>query len=154
MTHRISWPRSLPFLAVSVMLAPLSTAQAPPPSAPPTISLPAPLARVLTDYEAAWRNEDAVSLATLFTEDGFVLASGSPPVQGRLQIQKHYAHAGGPLVLRALAFAVEGTVGYIIGGYGQQEGQPDSGKFTLTLRKGADGRWLIASDMDNRNSRP
>jgi ketosteroid isomerase-like protein len=27
----------------------------------------------------------------------------------------------------------------------------DVGKFTLTLRKGADGRWLIVSDMDNGN---
>jgi ketosteroid isomerase-like protein len=27
------------------------------------------------------------------------------------------------------------------------------GKFTLTLRRGRDGRWLIASDMDN-GSRP
>jgi ketosteroid isomerase-like protein len=25
------------------------------------------------------------------------------------------------------------------------------GKFTLTLRKGTDGRWLIVSDMDNGN---
>ena len=31
------------------------------------------------------------------------------------------------------------------------QGRPDVGKFTLTLRKGADGRWLIFSDMDNGN---
>jgi ketosteroid isomerase-like protein len=28
----------------------------------------------------------------------------------------------------------------------------DDGKFTLTLRKDSDGRWLIMSDMDNGNA--
>jgi ketosteroid isomerase-like protein len=120
----------------------------------PSVTLPPPLARVLSDYELAWRNQDAASLARLFAEDGFVLSSGVPPVRGRLQIQKHYAGAGGPLALRALAFAAEGSVAYIIGGFARQKGEPDIGKFTLTLRKSADGRWLIVSDMDNGNSRP
>ncbi|HSL22421.1 MAG TPA: nuclear transport factor 2 family protein [Vicinamibacterales bacterium] len=43
---------------------------------------------------------------------------------------------------------------YIIGGYAGERGKPDAGKFTLTLRKGANGRWLIVSDMDSSNSRP
>jgi ketosteroid isomerase-like protein len=54
-------------------------------------------------------------------------------------------------VLHAFAFATDGAVGYIIGGFPRQEGQPNVGKFTLTLHKGADGRWLIVSDMDNGN---
>jgi ketosteroid isomerase-like protein len=120
----------------------------------PAVTLPAPLARVLTDYEAAWQRKDAAALAALFAEDGFVLPSGAAPVRGRAQIEKHYAGSGGPLALRAFAFATEGSVGYIIGGYAGQKGQPDTGKFTLTLRKGSDGRWLILSDMDNRNTRP
>jgi ketosteroid isomerase-like protein len=56
--------------------------------------------------------------------------------------------------LRALAYATEGSIGYIIGGFTRHKGDTDTGKFTLTLRKGADGRWLIMSDMDNGNSRP
>jgi ketosteroid isomerase-like protein len=120
----------------------------------PTVTLPAPLARVLSDYETAWRNEDAAALAALFAEDGFVLPSGSPPVRGRSRIEKHYAGHGGPLVLRALAFEVEGSVGFIIGGFAREAGQPDVGKFTLTLRKDANGRFWIVSDMDNGNSRP
>ena len=119
-----------------------------------TVVLPAPLARVLADYEVAWRNKDAAALAALFTEDGFVLSNGAPPVRGRAQIEKHYAGAGGPLALRAFAFATDGSIGYIIGGFASKEGQPDSGKFTLTLRRDPDGRWLIVSDMDNGNSRP
>lgn len=118
-----------------------------------TVKLPPPLERVLRDYETAWRNKDASALAALFTEDGFVLSNGSPPVRGRAQIEKHYSGSGGPLILRAFAFATEGSLGYIIGGFAQKDGQSDIGKFTLTLRKGPDDRWLIISDMDNDNSR-
>lgn len=123
-----------------------------PAAALPSLTLPAPLARVLTDYEAAWRSKDAAALAALFTEDGFVLSSGKPPVRGRAEIEKHYAGQGGPLALRALAFATEGSTGYIIGGFARATGEPDLGKFTLTLRK-AGGRWMIMSDMDNANAR-
>ena len=132
-----------------------SIAQAPAPSplrALPSVTLPAPLARVLTDYETAWQNKDAAALAALFTEDGFVLSSGNPPVRGRAAIEKHYAGQGGPLALRALAFATEGSLGYIIGGFARAKDEPDIGKFTLTLRK-AGGRWMIMSDMDNGNAR-
>jgi ketosteroid isomerase-like protein len=120
----------------------------------PTVQLAPELARVLTDYEKAWRSKDAAALAALFADDGFVLSSGGPPVRGRSQIQQHYTGQGGPLFLRAFAFATEGSVGYILGGYAGVADKPDEGKFTLTLRKGKDGRWLIFSDMDNRNSKP
>jgi ketosteroid isomerase-like protein len=120
----------------------------------PSVTLPASLARVLTDYEAAWQNNDAAVLAGLFADDGFVLSSGVPPVRGRAEIQRHYAGQHGPLALRALAYATDGSVGYIIGGFARQRGARDIGKFTLTLRKDAGDRWLITSDMDNGNSRP
>jgi len=119
-----------------------------------SVTLPAPLARVLADYEVAWQQKNARALAALFAEDGFVLSSGGPAVHGRSSIEKHYAGHGGPLSLRALAYSSEGSTGYIIGAYARKKGDPDVGKFTLTLRKGTDGRWLIVSDMDNGNSRP
>lgn len=142
------------FLAAFLLLVGRSGALMSAPPQGPSVTLPAPLTRVLSDYEAAWRNQDAAALAALFAEDGFVLANGVPPIRGRLQIQKHYAGQGGPLALRALAFAAEGSVAYIIGCFARQKGEPDIGKFTLTLRKGGEGRWLIMSDMDNGNSRP
>ena len=120
----------------------------------PSITLPPELARVLSDYETAWQSKDAKALASLFAEDGFVLSSGVPPVKGRANIEKHYANGGGPLALRALAFATDGSLGYIIGCFARQSGETDIGKFTLTLRKREDGRWLIVSDMDNGNARP
>ena len=143
---------------VGVWFATIALAQTPPPVAPnaaqlPTVVLPPELARVLTDYEKAWRAHDAAALAILFAEDGFVLSNGALPVRGRPEIAKAYADAGGDLVLRAFAFATEGSLGYIVGGFSRKEGQPDVGKFTLTLRRAGDGRWFIVSDMDNGNAR-
>jgi ketosteroid isomerase-like protein len=129
--------------------------EAPPPgAAQPSVSLPPDLQRLLADYETAWRARDAAALASLFAEDGFVLPGGHPPVRGRAAIHQFYAKAGGPLSLRALAYATEGTVGYIIGAYARQAGGEDVGKFTLTLRKQPGGRWQVMSDMDNPNRRP
>ena len=119
----------------------------------PTVELPPELARVLTDYETAWAARDAKALAALFAEDGFVLPGGRPPVRGRTAIERHYQGQGGPLSLRAIAYATEGAVGYILGGYTSEKGKEDDGKFTLTLRKDASGKWWIFSDMDNGNRR-
>lgn len=147
--------RSPAWLLLSIPLA--GVAQAPA-SAPrvaatplPSVELPPDFERVLRDYEKAWQARDAAALSRLFAEDGFVLASGQPPVRGREAIQAAYAGAGGPLALRALAFATGGEFGYILGGFAPRPGAQDSGKFTLILRRGADGRWLIVSDMDNGN---
>ena len=141
-------------LILATIAARATIAQAPADApVPASVALPAPLARVLADYEDAWQRKDASALARLFVEDGFVLSSGSPPVRGRAAIEKHYAGAGGPLALRALHYATEGSTGYIVGGFARGRGEPDVGKFTLTLRRGSDGRWLIVSDMDNGNAR-
>src|SRR5258708_17130592 len=120
----------------------------------PRVSLAAPLSRVLTDYEKAWRQKDAAALAQLFAEDGFVLSSGAPMVRGRDAIKRFYTGASGPLSLRAVGFSTEGNVGYIIGGFTDRTGSSDHGKYNLTLRRDPEGRWLIMSDMDNGNSRP
>lgn len=120
---------------------------------PPSVDLPAPLSRVLTDYEKAWTAKDANALASLFAEDGWVLSSGQSPVRGRAAIEQHYRNSGGSLYLRGLAYATEGKIGYIIGGFARERGATDIGKFTLTLRQASDGKWLIYSDMDNGNAR-
>lgn len=115
----------------------------------PTVVLPAELDRVLRDYERAWRARDAAGLAALFTEDGFVLSGGRPPVRGRDAVRAHYEGSGGPLHLRAVAFATSDTVGYIIGTYGATPAEIDAGKFVLALRRARGGPWRIAADMDN-----
>lgn len=140
-------------LIMTLLVATSAAGQQETPAGEPSVKLPPDLARVLTDYEAAWAQRDAAALARLFAEDGFVLPNGGTPVRGRAAIQKHYTGHGGPLALRAFAYTAEGGVGYILGGYTDMAGKPDTGKFTLTLKKGSDGRWLIMSDMDNSNRR-
>ena len=118
-----------------------------------SVALPPAAERVLRDYETAWRAHDAAALAALFHPEGFVLSSGAPPVRGRAAIQKHYAGQGGSLHLRAIEYAAQDTIGYIIGMFGGSANQ-DSGKFVLALRRSnASQPWLIAADMDNHIKR-
>ncbi|MBD7922372.1 nuclear transport factor 2 family protein [Xanthomonas sp. Sa3BUA13] len=120
-----------------------------------SVALPSELDRVLRDYERAWRAGDAVALASLFAEDGFVLQSNRPPIRGRSAIQAAYeGQGGGPLRLRSLAFSAGDTIGYIIGAYGYGDASGDTGKFTLTLHRAPGEPWLIFSDMDNLNTSP
>lgn len=117
-------------------------------SAAPRAELPPELQRVLTDYEAAWRSRDPAALARLFADDRVVVPNACAPVNGRAEVERCYAGSGGPLSLRPIAFGIDGALGYIIGAYAPASGDADLGKFTLTLVKGADGRWLIVADMD------
>jgi ketosteroid isomerase-like protein len=121
---------------------------------PPSVDLPPELDRVLRDYERAWHAKNAEALSRLFTEDGFVMGNGAPPARGREAIRRAYARSGGPLVLRALAFETEKSVGYIVGAFGRSAETGDTGKFVLVLRRENGGRWMIAADIDNSNSRP
>jgi ketosteroid isomerase-like protein len=142
----------LTFLPITLFLLFSSSALGRPQSQQePTLELPPDLARVLTDYEAAWRKGDSEALSLLFAEDGYVLEPGRPPTHGRSAIRKIYTGPGSPLALRAIAFAKEEKVAYIIGCYAKHVGEADIGKFTLTLKRASYGRWLILSDMDNSN---
>ena len=149
-------------VAVTISLAPLLVAalaaagqgqQPPPVPVQPTVALPPDLARVLTDYEAAWSSRDAAALARLFADNRVVVPNACPPVRGRTAVQQCYTGSGGALSLRAVAYGTDGALGYIIGAYAPQKGQPDGGKFTLTLLKEED-RWLIVADMDRGYPRP
>ena len=139
--------------------AALSAQQPGPPAASaearlPSVQLPPELDRVLRDYERAWQARDAAGLAALFTADGMVLGNGRPPARGSVAVRQAYDGSGGPLSLRALAFAAEDTVGYVVGAFAERAGQPDAGKFVLALRRTPGGPWRIAADIDNLNQMP
>lgn len=148
--------RSAILLAAMCITAPAGVrAQEAPPAPPlPSATLPPEIERVLRDYEAGWRAGDEAALATLFAEDGFILQNGRPPVRGRAAIQQAYAQSSGPLRLRALAYAAEDSIGWIVGAYGYGEGDADMGKFVLALRRAPGGPWMIAADIDNSSQMP
>ena len=151
---QVTVPARALLVAVAAVLAPLSPAcgQAGDPLGLPPVELPAELDRVLRDYEAAWKAGDGRRLASLFTEDGFTLASGQLPLRGRDAIAGWIKGPGGELRLRAFAWATSDSVGYIVGGFGYPGMRGPGGKFLLALRRGDEGRWLIAADMDNAAS--
>lgn len=120
---------------------------------PPAVTLPPAFDRVLRDYEAAWRDGDGARLASLFTDDGFAVQSGSPLARGRTAIARNITGPGGALQLTAYAYASDGGVGYIVGGYRYPQSSGPGGRFVLALRLGPDGRWLIAADLDNNGPR-
>jgi ketosteroid isomerase-like protein len=112
------------------------------------IEIPSELRTVLDNYEKYWQAKDEAGLASLFTEDGFVMSPGKRPVRGRDNIEEAYRNSGGGLVLKAFDYGIDGDLAYILGGYSGHPSWPIIGKFTLVLKK-IDGSWLIQSDMDN-----
>jgi hypothetical protein len=116
----------------------------------PSVTLPAELDRVLRDYETAWRARDAEALSRLFADGRVVMTNTGRPVHGRQAVRDVYAGSGGPLVLRAVGYAVGDTVAHIIGGYTLRPGEGDAGTFVLALVRAPGGPWLIAADMDRQ----
>ncbi len=123
------------------------------PGTPAAVTLPPDLDRVLRDYESAWRDGDGARMGTLFTEDGFAIQSGRPIARGRAAIAGGITRPGGALQLIAYAYATSGEIGHIVGGYRYPESKGPGGRFVLALRRGTDGRWLIAADLDNEGPR-
>ena len=146
-------------LPAASLLAP-AQASAPQAAAPqvavlPSVQLPPDADRVLRGYEKHWSANNPAAVAALFAADGMALPNGQMPARGPEQITAAYArNAGGPLALRAIAYSEVKDMAYIVGGFAQHAGQPDGGKFIIVLKRGADGKWLIAADMDNMNAMP
>lgn len=139
--------RILTSLALALTLALPAVAIQRGPSSLPSLGLPPDLERVLRDYETAWQARDGDALSLLFADNQVVMPNACAPVMGRAAVAACYRGAGGGLSLRAVAFGVDGALGYIIGEYAEKAGAPAIGRFTLTLRKSGE-RWLIVSDMD------
>ncbi|HEY7568172.1 MAG TPA: DUF4440 domain-containing protein [Gemmatimonadaceae bacterium] len=119
----------------------------------PSIALPPDLDRVLRDYEKAWKASDANGLAALFADGRVVMTNSGRAVRGREGVRQMYSNGGGPLVLRAMAYAADDTVAHIIGGYTLRPGEGDAGTFVLALVRSRGGPWLIAADMDRSHRR-
>lgn len=120
-----------------------------PPEPLPSVELPPELDRVLREYEQHWQAGNAEALVALFTKDGFVARRGGW-IRGQAGLRKALQNSSSDLRLRAVAYAIDERVGYIIGayGYGNEPSVSDRGIFILTLRRNEGGRWFIAADLD------
>ncbi|MGH7713367.1 MAG: YybH family protein [Gemmatimonadaceae bacterium] len=145
-------PLAVLVLLIAALGAPQAgLAQGPtPPPALPSVSLPPELDRVLRDYEKAWGASDGPGLARLFVDGRVALTNSGRAVVGRDGVRQLYSGGGGPLVLRAIAYAADDTVAYIIGAYATKPDGGDSGSFVLALVRPPGGKWLIAADMDRQ----
>lgn len=123
--------------------------QHPAPERLPSVDLPPELDRVLREYEQYWHAGNANALVALFTGDGFVARRGGW-IRGESALQTALQGTSSELRLRAVAYAADDRVGYIVGayGYGTEAAISDRGMFILALRRGEGGRWLIAADLD------
>ena len=104
--------------AVRCLYAQQSGTSFPPTDSLPSVTLPPEIDRVLRNYEREWRANSIEKLVNLFTPDGFVMQPRRPAIRGQANLREAYRNsAGQPLFLRALSFAQDGSVGYIIGAY-------------------------------------
>lgn len=106
-------------------------------------------------------NQDADSVAALYTEDAVQMPHGRPIVQGRQAIRAALVASAGPFT-DLVSFwgvspgreSVEGDVAYRWGTYWLMVGDtigteptPHAGKYLVLLRKQAPGSWRIAREI-------
>ena len=105
-------------------------------------------------WAAAANAKDAAGIAALYMEDALLMPSNAPTAKGRVAIQaalqgmlEQGAH---DISLSKVDGGMSGSWGYEAGTYGATFGtSKDKGKYLLTLKKGADGKWLIQDDIFN-----
>ncbi len=121
------------------------------------------LARVyaqrLAEWEAAANRKDASSIAALYTEDALLMPPNAPAVRGRAAVEAFFKglfdQGARDVKLVQIGAAGSGGSGYAAGTYEFTAGPVgtqaihDKGKFITGMKRGADGKWLIAYDIFN-----
>ena len=114
----------------------------------PDIRLPDALAGLLRAREAGWN--DTLALANLYTDSSVVLdPRGRRWIRGRGPVAVYIGTLyGGAYRIAPTAYSVEGSSGHIAGYFTGAEGDPPRifGYVHLSLQRGADGAWRIASE--------
>jgi len=106
-------------------------------------------------FMEAFNNEDADTLAALFSEDGVMLPPNAPAIFGRDAIRASNREAfemvDHAIELEDLEIKVEGDLGYKAGRYrvrSKENQLIDRGKYIEIWRK-IDGQWMIHRDIWN-----
>jgi predicted TIM-barrel fold metal-dependent hydrolase len=114
----------------------------------PTVTLTPDLDRLLRDYERFQLAGDAAGIASLFTDDGLFPGPGGW-VRGREAIRVRGGIGRSNLRLRPTGYSMDGDTAWVTGFFaaGNAPGVPDIARLVLALRRGADGKWLIAARL-------
>lgn len=120
---------------------------------------PATLTRIRQAFVTAANARDAAALTALYTDDALLMPSNSPGVKGRAAILAFWKgmldQGARDVSLGWTGGAIMADSGYEAGTYAftlaPPNGQPasDKGKYLLTVKKGADGKWRINNDIFN-----
>jgi uncharacterized protein (TIGR02246 family) len=105
-------------------------------------------------WTAAATAKDAAGIAALYADDATVMPPNAAAVKGRAAIQSFWKgmvdQLTGKVTLARVGGWQGGDAGYEAGTYSAAMGTgTDTGKYLLTLKKGADGKWLITNDIFN-----
>jgi predicted TIM-barrel fold metal-dependent hydrolase len=115
----------------------------------PAVELPAELARLLADREAAWN--DRAQLARLYADSGAVLnREGANWVRGGGEAAAFMSTLfARQYRVTPVAYQVDGASGWIAGYFARdvETGVRRFGNVLLALHRGVDGRWKIAAEL-------
>ena len=105
-------------------------------------------------WMAAGNAKDAAAIAGLYADDATVMPPNAAAVKGRASIQSFWKgmvdQLTGNVTLTRVGGWQGGDTGYEAGTYAAMMGTGnDTGKYLITFKKGADGKWLISNDIFN-----
>lgn len=127
-------------------------------AAPALAQTKAMIQQLNAEWMAAFNKGDAAGVASLYTEDAYVLPAGAEMVKGRKAIQAFWAHAtqqlGDAKLTTIDVMSLGPGAAREIGTFSfKTKGQtPEAvvGKYAVVWRK-IGGRWLLATDIWNMN---
>ena len=155
-SRRLAVRLCLSLLCAVPVLAPLAAADLPPGWGPARERQAIALAA--REWITTFKGGDVDALMRLYEPDAYVALHGQPALRGLDAVRAYFAPRIGQgkveFLLDIERIDVHGRTAHLISGYWftlEQPGRPayqDAGRSLLIYRKGRDGRWRIAVDID------
>jgi uncharacterized protein (TIGR02246 family) len=112
--------------------------------------------QVINSYLDAYRRNDAAAIAGLYSDDAVLLPPGHTLVRGRDDIRAYWSQGmESGFAMDTIRLEVAPGSGYVVGRYyvpPDGDGDAETGKFVIALRREADGVWRITADIWNADA--